>query len=44
MAYTKLGRMQEAKAEAAAFLALKNKEEVMAPPAEKLGGTVEKAH
>lgn len=44
MVYTKLGRMQEARAEAAAFLALKNKEEVMAPPAEKLGGTVEKAH
>jgi tetratricopeptide (TPR) repeat protein len=44
MAYTKLGRMQEAKAEAAAFLALKNKEEVMAPPGEKLGEMREKTH
>ena len=37
MVYTKLGRPQEAKVEAAAFLALKNKEEVMASPEEKLG-------
>ena len=44
MVYTKLGRPQEAKAEAAAFLALKNKEEVLASPEEKLGGTLEKAH
>jgi len=44
MVYTKLGRTQEAKAEAAAFLALKNKEEIMASPQEKLGGTLEKAH
>jgi tetratricopeptide (TPR) repeat protein len=44
MVYTKLGRPQEAKFEAAAFLALKSKEEVMASPEEKLGGTLEKAH
>lgn len=44
MVYSKLGRTQEAKVEAAAFLALKNKEEVMASPEEKLGGTLEKAH
>jgi hypothetical protein len=44
MVYTKLGRTQEAKAEAAAFLALKSKEEVMASPEEKLGGKLEKAH
>jgi tetratricopeptide (TPR) repeat protein len=44
MVYTKLGRQQEAKVEAAAFLALKSKEEVMASPEEKLGGTLEKAH
>ena len=44
MVYTKLGRPQEAKAEAAAFLVLKNKEEVMASPQEKLGGALEKAH
>ena len=44
MVYTKLGRTQEAKAEAAAFLALKNKEEVMASPQEKLGTMREKAH
>jgi tetratricopeptide (TPR) repeat protein len=44
MVYSKLGRMQEAKAESAAFLALKNKEEVMASPIEKLGGRPEKAH
>jgi tetratricopeptide (TPR) repeat protein len=44
MVYTKLGRTQEAKVEAAAFLALKSKEEVMASPEEKLGVTLEKAH
>jgi len=44
IAYTKLGRMQEAKVEAAAFLALKNKEEIMASPEEKLGGNQERAH
>jgi hypothetical protein len=37
MVYSKLGRAQEAKAESDAFLALKNKEDVMAPPQEKLG-------
>lgn len=42
--YTKLGRLQEAKVEAAAFLALKNKEEIMASPEEKLGGRQEKAN
>jgi hypothetical protein len=36
--------MQEAKAEAAAFLALKKKEGVMASPNEKLGEVREKAH
>ena len=44
MVYTRLGRMQEAKAEAAAFLALKKKEGVMASPNEKLGEVREKAH
>jgi tetratricopeptide (TPR) repeat protein len=44
MVYTRLGRRQAAKAESAAFLALKNKEGVMAPPKEKLGETREKAH
>jgi Flp pilus assembly protein TadD len=44
MVYIKLGRPQEAKVEAAAFLALKSKEEAMASPEEKLGGTLEKAH
>jgi predicted Zn-dependent protease len=45
MVYSKLGRTQEAKAESAAFLVLKNKEEIMAPPDEKLGATArEKAH
>jgi hypothetical protein len=45
MVYSKLGRTQEAKAESAAFLVLKNKEEIMAPPEEKLGEkTREKAH
>ncbi len=44
MVYSKLGRTQEAKAESAAFLALKNKEEVMAPPKEKLGEARGKAH
>jgi tetratricopeptide (TPR) repeat protein len=37
MVYSRLGRAQEAKAESDAFLALKNKEDVMAPPQEKLG-------
>src|SRR5205814_1490195 len=46
MVYTKLGRTQEAKAESAAFLALTNKEDVMAPANVKLGATQvkEKAH
>jgi len=35
--YMKLGRVQEAKAESAAFLALKNKEDVMATARQKLG-------
>jgi len=41
-----LGRTQEAKAESAAFLALTNKEDVMAPANVKLGATQvkEKAH
>lgn len=45
MVYAKLGRTQEAKAESAAFLALKNKEDVMAPAEVKLGDirTKEKA-
>jgi tetratricopeptide (TPR) repeat protein len=37
MVYSKLGRAPEAKAESAAFMALKNKEDIMAPPQEKLG-------
>jgi len=37
MVYMKLGRVQEAKAESAAFLALKNKEDVMATARQKLG-------
>jgi len=37
MVYTKLGRTEEAEAEFAAFLVLKNKEDVMASPQEKLG-------
>jgi tetratricopeptide (TPR) repeat protein len=37
MVYMKLGRVQEAKAESAAFLALKNKEDVMATATQKLG-------
>ena len=37
MVYTKLGRKQEAKAESEAFLALKNREGVMAPARVKLG-------
>jgi tetratricopeptide (TPR) repeat protein len=37
MVYMKLGRVKEAKAESAAFLALKNKEEVMATARQKLG-------
>jgi hypothetical protein len=44
MVYTKLGRAKEAKAESAAFLVLKSKEEVMAPPQEKLGKLRKKAH
>ena len=44
MVYSKLGRAQEAKAESAAFLTLKNKEDVMASPKVKLGETQEKAH
>lgn len=44
MVYTKLGRKQEAKVESAAFLALKDKEEVMASPTEKLSKIREKAH
>jgi Flp pilus assembly protein TadD len=45
MVYSKLGRTQDAKAESAAFLVLKNKEEVLAPVKEKLGETApEKAH
>ncbi|MGO9775109.1 MAG: tetratricopeptide repeat protein [Terracidiphilus sp.] len=43
--YSKLGRTQEAKAESAAFLTLKKKEEAMAPVKEKLGENPrEKAH
>ncbi len=37
MVYMKLGRVKEAQAESAAFLALKNKEEVMATARQKLG-------
>lgn len=44
MVYSKLGRAQEAKAESAAFLTLKNKQDVMAPAKVKLGETQEKAH
>jgi tetratricopeptide (TPR) repeat protein len=44
MVYTKLGRTQEAKAESAAFLELKNKEGIMASPREKLGEVGEKDH
>ena len=43
MVYSKVGRKHEAQAELAAFLALKKKEEVMAPPKEKLGQR-EKTH
>lgn len=43
MVYSKLGRTQEAKAESAAFLALKKKEDIMAPSKEKLGKSREKA-
>lgn len=42
--YTRLGRTQEAKAESAALLALKNKEEVMAPANVKLSVAKERAH
>ena len=44
MVYAKLGRSQEAKAESAALLALKNKEGVMAPVTVKLRGAKEGAH
>lgn len=44
MVYAKLGRTQDAKAESAALLALKNKEEVMAPAKIKIGGAKERAH
>jgi len=44
MVYAKLGRSQEAKAESAALLALKNKEGVMAPLTVKLRGAKEGAH
>ncbi len=37
MVYMKLGQVQEAKAESAAFLTLKNKEDVMATARQKLG-------
>jgi tetratricopeptide (TPR) repeat protein len=36
MAYNHLGREKEAKAEASAFLSLKSREEVLAPPQEKI--------
>lgn len=36
MVYSRLGRTQQAKAEAAAFLALKSKEGILMPPEEKL--------
>jgi len=42
MVYAKLGRVQEAKAESAAFLKLENEQEVMAPANVKLGETQEK--
>lgn len=41
MVYSKLGMIREAKAESAAFLALKSKEESMAPAQQKLGQTRE---
>lgn len=46
MVYAKLGRTQESKAESAAFLALKNKQDVMAPADVKLGDvrSTEMAH
>lgn len=44
MVYRKLGRTQEAKAESSAFLALKDKEDVMAPRKEKLRDRREKSH
>jgi hypothetical protein len=44
MVYSRLGRTEAAKAEADAFLQLKRKEGVLAPPQEKLQpGTSEKA-
>ncbi len=42
--YMKLGRTKDAKAEMAAFVALKKKEDVMAPPKEKLAGVQETTH
>jgi tetratricopeptide (TPR) repeat protein len=36
MVYSRLGRVQAAKAEASAFMALKSKEGILAPPSEKL--------
>lgn len=44
LVYTRLGRTQEAKAESAAFQLLKKKEDVMAPPEEKLRELREKIH
>ena len=41
MVYSRLGRTEAAKAEAAAFLRLKNKEGVLAPPQEKLKSSVQ---
>ena len=46
MVYSRLGRMQEAKAESAAYLVLKSKEDVLAPAKAKLAEAAakEKAH
>jgi tetratricopeptide (TPR) repeat protein len=44
MVYTRLGRTREAKAESAALLTLKNKEDVMAPAEVKLGAPKGRAH
>ena len=44
MVYTRLGRTEEAKSESAALLALKDKEEVMAPAKVKLSEPKERAH
>ncbi len=41
MAYNHLGREKEAKAEASAFLSLKSREEVLAPPQEKIKPTTQ---